>query len=640
MKNILQIFLIYCFSLFVISCASSSDDGASTTTTTDNDTTTDTTAPVLAEVTAVTTPTNDTTPDYTFSSSESGTITYGGSCSSSTTSATTDNNTITLVSLSEGTYSNCAITVTDSAGNSVTLNISSFVIDTTVPTVSSTSPSNGTITDDVNSFSATFSDVVDNTTLTTSTFTVTDNSSNSVSGTVSSSDNTSANNTTVTFTPSGYIHGNYTATVSNAVKDLAGNSLAQNYSWSFEINWLGTKQLGQSMHDFGTGVATDSSGNVYVTGKTGGGLDGNTFAGSSSSNYDLFVVKYNSNGEKQWTKQLGTSGIDEATGIATDSSGNVYVTGTTGGGLDGNTSAGNKDLFVVKYNDNGTKQWTKQLGTSSDDEAKGVATDSSGNVYVTGKTGGGLDGNTYAGSYDLFVVKYNDNGTKQWTKQLGTSNYDGSTGVATDSSGNVYVTGRTGGGLDGNTSAGNYDVFVVKYYDNGTKQWTKQLGTSNQDLSTGVATDSSGNVYVTGTTAGGLDGSNAGANDLFVVKYYDNGTKQWTKQLGSSNAEFTRGVATDSSGNVYVVGYTLGALDGNTYAGSYDPFLFKYNSSGTKQWTKQFGTSNVDEAIGVATDSSGNVYVTGYTGTGMDGNTSAGNYDLFVVKYYDNGTKQ
>ena len=79
--------------------------------------TTDTTAPVIAEVTAVTTPTNDSTPDYTFSSLEAGTISYGGSCSSSTTSAISGNNTITLVALSEGTYSNCTITVKDSAGN-------------------------------------------------------------------------------------------------------------------------------------------------------------------------------------------------------------------------------------------------------------------------------------------------------------------------------------------------------------------------------------------------------------------------------------------------------------------------------------------------------------------------------------------
>ena len=85
---------------------------------------------------------------------------------------------------------------------------------------------------------------------------------------------------------------------------------------------------------------------------------------------------------------------DYANGVATDSSGNVYVTGGTKGGLDGNTSAGDTDLFVVKYNSSGTKQWTKQLGSSSRDYDYGVATDSSGNVYVSGDTYGGLDGNT------------------------------------------------------------------------------------------------------------------------------------------------------------------------------------------------------------------------------------------------------
>ena len=118
MKKGLFILLIFCFSLTIISCGEDKEES-----------TTDTTAPVIAEVTAVTTPTNDSKPDYTFSSTEAGTITYGGSCSSGTTSATSGNNTITLVSLSTGTYSDCTITVTDVAGNvSNTLTLSSFSV--------------------------------------------------------------------------------------------------------------------------------------------------------------------------------------------------------------------------------------------------------------------------------------------------------------------------------------------------------------------------------------------------------------------------------------------------------------------------------------------------------------------------------
>ena len=118
MNKVLYIILISLFSLTVFSCSDDKEES-----------TDDTTAPVIAEVTAVTTPTIDTTPNYTFSSDEAGTITYGGSCSSSTTSAISGNNTITLVSLSTGTYSDCTITVIDTAGNvSSTLTLASFSI--------------------------------------------------------------------------------------------------------------------------------------------------------------------------------------------------------------------------------------------------------------------------------------------------------------------------------------------------------------------------------------------------------------------------------------------------------------------------------------------------------------------------------
>ena len=361
---------------------------------------------------------------------------------------------------------------------------------------------------------------------------------------------------------------------------------------------------------------------------------------------------YNSSGTKQWTKQLGTSGDEypeeeSGNGVSTDSSGNIYVTGSIMGGLDGNTSSGESDIFLVKYNSSGTKQWTKQLGTSSNDWGNGVSTDSSGNIYVTGYTSGGLDGNTSSGVGDMFLVKYNSSGTKKWTKQLGTSSSDDGRGVSTDSSGNIYVTGTTYGGLDGNTSSGSDDIFLVKYDSSGTKQWTKQLGTSSIDYGKGVSTDSSGNIYVTGYTGGGLDGntSSGGLGDIFLVKYNSSGTKQWTKQLGTSSDDWGNGVSTDSSGNIYVTGVNGGGLDGNTSSGWYDIFLVKYNSSGTKQWTKVLGTSSNDWGKGVSTDSSGNIYVTGYTGGGLDGNTNSGYVytyysDIFLVKYNSSGIKQ
>jgi len=134
---------------------------------------------------------------------------------------------------------------------------------------------------------------------------------------------------------------------------------------------------------------------------------------SCSSSSDGSKSSDNTTTSPWTTKQLGTSSGDIGWGITTDSSGNIYVNGVTQGGLDGNTSSGGSDIFLVKYNSSGIKQWTKQLGTSSDDLGIGVTTDSSDNIYVTGYTGGGLDGNTSSGQEDIFLVKYNSSGIKQ-----------------------------------------------------------------------------------------------------------------------------------------------------------------------------------------------------------------------------------
>ncbi len=405
-------------------------------------------------------------------------------------------------------------------------------------------------------------------------------------------------------------------------------------------SWTGVKQLMTSSAEQGQNITSDSSGNVYVTGYTNGGLDGNTNAGSS----DLFVVKYNSSGVKQWTKQLGSSAGDYGYSIASDSSGNVYVTGSTGGGLDGNTLVGGEDIFLIKYDNAGNKQWTKQLGTAANDVAQDIHITFDDSIYITGYTEGSLDGNTLVGGRDIFVARYDNAGNRQWIQQFGTTADDQAYGITSPQGYWIYIAGYTEGGLDG-SNAGERDIFVAKL-DNrlaggSSLQWTRQLGTSSNDLGNDITSDSSGNVYVTGYTEEGLDGNtSAGGWDFFVVKYNSSGVKQWTKQLGTSSTDYGKGITNDSSGNVYVTGHTRGDLDGNTRNGGLDIFVVKYNSSGVKQWTQQLGTIADEPGRGITSDSSGNVYVTGWTGGSLDGNTSAGGMDLFVVKYDTDGNKQ
>ena len=392
---------------------------------------------------------------------------------------------------------------------------------------------------------------------------------------------------------------------------------------------LWTEQMGTGLEDVAYGVSVDSSGAAYVCGWTYGDLDGNASAGGQ----DMFLIKYNSAGIKQWTRQLGTSSDDYATDVSVDSTGNVYVCGVTSGGIDGNSSAGNRDTFLVKYNSSGVKQWTRQLGNSYYDDAYGVSLDAAGNAYVCGLTYYSLDGNTDLGGDDVFLVKYDPSGVKQWTRQTGSDSTDYAFGLAVDPAGDAYICGTTSGALAGETSAGSGDIILIKYNSSGDIQWNRQMGTSGAEHAYDVAVGPSGDVYVCGFTSGGLDGNtNAGSADLFLAKYDSSGARQWTRQMGTVSDDSAYGVSVDSSGAAYVCGVTNGGLDGNTSVGGVDFFLVKYDPSGARQWTKQMGTGSPDNAADVSVDSSGAVYVAGFTEGGLDGNANAGGKDLFVMK--------
>ena len=398
---------------------------------------------------------------------------------------------------------------------------------------------------------------------------------------------------------------------------------------------------------FSCGKSTEENVNDTVS-KTndtvvGGGGTGGTGAGDSGSTTN-----------SSWTKQLGSSGHEFGLGVTTDSSDNIYVTGMTYEDvvctrIPIKCIYANRDIILIKYNSSGTKQWTKLLDASSGtygDYGFGVTPDSSGNIYVSGHTyRGDFDGKkdnspSFRTETDLFLVKYNSSGTKQWTKQLKTPASDRCGAVTTDSSGNIYMTGHTLGGLNGYLIGGS-DLFLIKFNSSGKRQWTKQLGTSDNDQGRGVTTDSSDNIYVSGNTWGGLGGKkHEGKSDIFLIKFNSSGTKKWIRQFGTSKIDWEYGVTTDSSDNIYVTGYTEGGLDGNTSSGGKDIFLVKYNSKGTKKWTKQLGTSDNDSGESVTTDSSDNIYVTGWTQGGLDGNTNSGYEDIILIKYNSSGTKQ
>ncbi len=393
-----------------------------------------------------------------------------------------------------------------------------------------------------------------------------------------------------------------------------------------------TKQWGSNDSDEGKSVAVDNSGNVFVTGNVRDDLDGNTNVGEN----DIFLTKFDNEGNKLWSKQWGTTENDKGNSVAIDGSGNVFVTGYTEDGLDENTNAGGVDVFLNKFDNEGNKLWTKQWGTIGEDKGNSVAVDNSGNVFVIGSTFGDLDGNINNGGFDMFLTKFDNDGIKLWTKQWGSISWDNAFSVAVDSSGNVFITGMTTESLDGNTFIGIADIFLTKFDNEGNKLLTKQWGTATEDQGLSVAVDNLGNVFVTGYTGDQWDG------DVFLTKFDNNGNKLWNEEWGTSFWEKGNSVIVDNERNILIAGYTGGSLDGNTTTNDTDIFLTKFDNEGNKLWVKQWGTGIDSESQGfsVAVDNSGNVFITGYIYNELDGNINTNTdcsffecKDIFLTKF-------
>ncbi len=379
-------------------------------------------------------------------------------------------------------------------------------------------------------------------------------------------------------------------------------------------------QFGTADSDIPLGVAADSTG-VYV-----GGYRQDSFGCS-----ELFVRKFDVDLNPVWTREFGTSGPNFAgcaeylNGIAVYDGG-VYVTGQIAGNLAG-TLSGFSDAFVRKYDTDGNVVWTRQFGSSDADAGNAIAADASG-VYVAGNAPAALPGQTFLGSVDIFVRKYDAAGNEQWTRQFGTTDFDLPSDIAV--SGGVYVVGGTNGAFPGETAAGGNDAFIRKYDVDGNEQWTHQFGTSGFDDGDAVSVDASG-VYVGGAAGGVLGGPNAdGSGPGFVRKYDTAGDIEWTRYLG---ADVAGAVALNG---VDIAGSTGGALPGETNTGGTDSYARRYDSDGNEEWTRQFGAPNgyIDAAEGISV-SGGAIYVAGVETGAFGGYGNAGQYDGYLVKMVD-----
>jgi len=458
-----------------------------------------------------------------------------------------------------------------------------------------------------------------------------------------------------------------------------------------ELVWA--KRAGGTSGDRCYGISSFSDGSSVVTGSiigtaVFGAGEANETTLISAGSIDIFSARYNANGTLDWAKRAGGTGQDYGTGISTLSDGSSVVTGyfngtaVFGAGEPDETtlvSAGSCDIFVARYNANGTLAWATRAGGTDTDQGYGISAFPNGTSVVTGRFKGtavfgvGEPNETTlvaAGyyDYDILIARYNSDGTLDWATRasgtqeegLGISSFPDGTSVVTGWFADTVVFGA--GELNETTlvSAGAGDIFVARYNTDGTLAWATRVGGAYHDLGRGISTFADGTSVVTGdfrdTAVFGAGEPNettlvAIKSDIFIAKYNSDGTLAWAKRAGGKGWDQGWSISAFFDGTSVVTGpfrglviFGAGELNETTLvsAGSMDIFIVKYNADGTLAWATRAGGTKWDHGWDISSFPDGTSVVTGYIegtavfGSGEPNETtliSAGYDDIFVAKY-------
>jgi hypothetical protein len=411
-----------------------------------------------------------------------------------------------------------------------------------------------------------------------------------------------------------------------------GDAFIAKYNCSGEQLWA--TYYGGEAAERAWNIAADDYGHIYVAGFTNllSGMpstDNLATTGSHQStpgggDGDLFLVKFDSAGNRIWATYYGGSGRENTptipAGLALDKNGHVYLCGTTNStsaiattGAHQATPGGGNDAFLVQFDTAGVRQWATYYGGTGADRATSLACDTAGNIYMSGMTisaaniaSTGAHQATSGGSNDAFLVKFNDSGVRQWgTYYGGTGNADEGMSLYTDTALNVYMAGRTNS-TTGISSAGSFqstygggmsDAFLVKFNASGTRQWGTYFGGLNNGSILGyntIAGNLHGNIFITGmaktidslATSGSFQETVAGAEDGFIAQFDMDGSLDWATYYGGAGSDFFNAIAADPLGNLYLAGcttsdaaFTTAGSEQPFLNGGYDAFLLKFSDT-------------------------------------------------------------
>ena len=398
----------------------------------------------------------------------------------------------------------------------------------------------------------------------------------------------------------------------------------QKWVWAHSGGGKGTDQT--------SSIATDSAGNLFVTGYY---ADSAVFSGvsvGSKKGNHFFLAKYSKDGLLLWIKTSGfASGQSQSTGITIGKDDYLYITGYYFDSLVLDktilTSFGNEDVFLAKYDLNGNIQWAASGGGPGYNLTRSISADKiSGNIYITGSFSGtahfGGKEIKSVGGDDIFFISYNPSGSVLWAKNFGSVKDDAGFGITSSKSGDVALTGSFSDTADFGgkklVAKGRTDIFIAKYNSQGDLRWAQQAGDTAYGDKSAVVMDEAENVYVTGRfyyDTPGVVPDCDGTGNIYIAKYSKTGVRQWMKCAGNGGEESGDAIAIDSSGFIYVTGgydFTIDFGSGKILnSGLIDAFIVKFNSDGVVQWTDHAGGKGDDYGTSLALDRTGNIFLGG-----------------------------
>ena len=389
--------------------------------------------------------------------------------------------------------------------------------------------------------------------------------------------------------------------------------LPERSGWSIQF---GTDQL-----DTTFGVSAGPDGAVVVAAATEGSL-----AGDNQGQRDAYLARYSDRGELVWALQVGGPRNDSPLGVSVAPDGSIYVGGFTDGDF-ASANQGSADVWLARFDADGNELWRRQFGGPGWDRGFDV-TAFDGGAYITGYTASTLDAGTDLGGFDGFAARYDADGNQQWVRHIGTDATDWSQGSALAPDGGLYMTGYTEGALSG-SHAGDKDLFAVRINVDGSLAWATQLGTAALDWAQGVGAGPEGGMLIAGSTEGAFAADHSGERDMLVVSLDTEGKERWRWQAGTEGMD-TAFEVRQTGEFIVVTGTTAGSLAGaGTLLGERDAVLVWLDLGGNLVEVEQFGTGAGDDATGLDVSADGAVVWSGYTFGSFEG-AGAGGADLLL----------